>query len=798
MREALSSALGLLALLVVVQYDVIFLGRSLISTNYSNPVDYRGFVENYGPNYVPHEEWTRRNLWPYANIRDPGATWWQWEPGTQFLKQAIHDREWPFWDPYIAAGTPAMANLIPAFFFPPFLVVVLLGASPTLLNGYFLFLAWGASFATYLFVRRHDVGGAAAMVSAIAVMLSGAVHQHLGTFIGQTAVCLPAVLLATRWFFDRPSGRRAVAMAVVYAMTALASFPPLLLAIFSIAALYGVVVLVGEVSGPARWRAGAYWASALAISVGLVAFYYLPALAARAASPQMAEHYRLAGVETMPVWHLYQLLSGTLMGGIVTYLVPAIAAPGAYLPYIGLTTIALALLARASNVPRRRTLLFTSGLAIAVIVLKLVGAPVVQWIGQLPTLREIHIVHYFSIPVGVLIAFLAGLGVQALIEGTITRLRGAIVALAALAATESLWHVGVARGAFSSRGAEYWLRDWHVLAAITVPVAAAIFIATVVRRQPRANLAMVALLTALLTAEGLYNGWYPNPAAWDMFAHPAAYVQSLQRRGTLDRVFTYGAPNANINSAYRVFTLDSLMAFNPPRIYRLYQRYGAPPPQVFMRGAERMPPEAVLDRANVAVIGINLAFTPVVGEAVSRGYARAFDDGFIGLFERRTLPRFFFSSDYRVVAENAALDAIASGDPRQVVLETDPGMPASPNAATDPAVRVEAYRRNSAVVDVDAPRPGLLYASESFFGGWRATVNGTPAEILPANFAFRAVAVPAGRSQVVFRYWPPRLTEGLVVSLLSLIAAMALVAAPRFTVTGNREDGDAREDREDL
>ena len=43
-----------------------------------------------------------------------------------------------------------MANLIPAFFFPPFLVVVLLGAAPTLLNGYFLFLVWGASFVTYL------------------------------------------------------------------------------------------------------------------------------------------------------------------------------------------------------------------------------------------------------------------------------------------------------------------------------------------------------------------------------------------------------------------------------------------------------------------------------------------------------------------------------------------------------------------------------------------------------------------------------------------------------------------------
>ena len=94
----------LLALMSVVHYDVIFQGRSLVLTNHYNPLDYRPLAENYGPNFVPHEVWTLRNLFSYANIRDPGASWWQWEPSRVFLRRAIETREWPFWDPYVGAG----------------------------------------------------------------------------------------------------------------------------------------------------------------------------------------------------------------------------------------------------------------------------------------------------------------------------------------------------------------------------------------------------------------------------------------------------------------------------------------------------------------------------------------------------------------------------------------------------------------------------------------------------------------------------------------------------------------------
>jgi uncharacterized membrane protein YfhO len=91
-------------------------------------------------------------------------------------------------------------------------------------------------------------------------------------------------------------------------------------------------------------------------------------------------------------------------------------------------------------------------------------------------------------------------------------------------------------------------------------------------------------------------------------------------------------------------------------------------------------------------------------------------------------------------------------------------------------VHVEAYHLNSVSLTVDAPRPGLVYAAESYFAGWTATVNGQPARILPANYAFRAVEVPAGPSRIEFHYWPPGLTAGLGVSGTSVLGLAALVA----------------------
>jgi hypothetical protein len=289
------------------------------------------------------------------------------------------------------------------------------------------------------------------------------------------------------------------------------------------------------------------------------------------------------------------------------------------------------------------------------------------------------------------------------------------------------------------------------------------------------------MLLALVTAEGVFNNSYPSPHAFDIFKRPPPYVRLLQAATThtRERVLTFAVLNANLNSAFGIFTLDSLMPFNPPRVHELFRRYAGAPPEIFMREAKRIPPDPVLDRAGVGVVAIREAFQDLVREAEARGYTEMFRDGYLRLFRRTTLPRFFFSTQYRVVSPTAALDAIAEAPSREVVLETDPGFPSTPDAPGDPAVAVDAYRRNSFALSVDAPRPGIVYVSDSFFDGWTAAVNGRTTVIAPANYAFRAVPVPAGHSRIEFRYRPAGLTFGLALSVFSALTCLGVVLMSR-------------------
>jgi hypothetical protein len=93
-----------------------------------------------------------------------------------------------------------------------------------------------------------------------------------------------------------------------------------------------------------------------------------------------------------------------------------------------------------------------------------------------------------------------------------------------------------------------------------------------------------------------------------------------------------------------------------------------------------------------------------------------------------------------------------------------------------------------------APRPGLVYCSESFFPGWTVHVNGRPGRIVPANAAFRAVEVPAGPVTLEFAYWPPGLTAGLAVSgtsagLVGWLAVAGRRRRPSPAAAGRAEAG---------
>ena len=98
-----------------------------------------------------------------------------------------------------------------------------------------------------------------------------------------------------------------------------------------------------------------------------------------------------------------------------------------------------------------------------------------------------------------------------------------------------------------------------------------------------------------------------------------------------------------------------------------------------------------------------------------------------------------------------------------------------------PAV-IEEYRPHTVKITTDSPEDGYLILSDLYYPGWRATVDGSRAEICPGNFMFRAVRVDRGRHTIVFRYLPWTFYLGLLLALFALIVIIAVAVSSAVRV----------------
>jgi hypothetical protein len=90
-----------------------------------------------------------------------------------------------------------------------------------------------------------------------------------------------------------------------------------------------------------------------------------------------------------------------------------------------------------------------------------------------------------------------------------------------------------------------------------------------------------------------------------------------------------------------------------------------------------------------------------------------------------------------------------------------PGGPPAPSEK----VRYLELSADRVVLEADVDRPGAMVISETWYPGWRATVNGQPAPVLKAFRAMRAVPVPAGKVRVEMTYRSRPFELGALVSL---------------------------------
>ena len=118
----------------------------------------------------------------------------------------------------------------------------------------------------------------------------------------------------------------------------------------------------------------------------------------------------------------------------------------------------------------------------------------------------------------------------------------------------------------------------------------------------------------------------------------------------------------------------------------------------------------------------------------------------------RPLPRAFLVRRQVVAANGDAARRLTTEGPfplRTTAVTEEPidGLAQRP-AASDPtdSARVSSYEAERVVVRTKARRPALLVLTDSWFPGWKATVDGNDAPIHRVNYLIRGVPVPAGDS----------------------------------------------------
>lgn len=723
-------------------------------------------------------------------------------PQAEAFVRAIFASSWPLWDSTVSFGQPLLADPSAQVLYPPHWLNLLL--SPwryyvVFVLAHVLFTAEGA--------RRL---GMRLGLTPLAALLAGALWAASGPlqslvsawhhFAG--AAWIPWVLLAASGALTAPAPRRLRFWAVAQGAQLLAGSAEMATLTLALTGL----VAVGMPSSVPRLARLFGAAKAVGLAIALAAAVWIPAadLAAHSARRGLPEASRtLWSLHPARLFEVASPVRWHESGGPPPPLrLPQEPAPP-FLPsvYLGVVALILAAAGLARPGPHRLWLAAAA-----------TGAGLVALGPHTPTygtlVALVPPLGFFRYPtkawpaVGLAISLLAGFGWDAVRAGSCERrerwLRSLLAAVPLLLSTVAL---GLTLNA-SPVG--YGTVDPRPRAALGLGLGTLAYLA-VTWSGPR--LAPILGLLAVADLAGTHHDLNKTTTA-DLLAFRPPFVAAL-RTPDRSRLYVYDYTGirgrADLYLGHEPYVLASV----PPdlglaRSQVLSQRLYPFPPTAgrwgiegsFDLDARRLYPDFLsqlvlaLRAAEGTAAHLRLLRAGAVSH-VAALHQRGFEDLRLDqelptLFPEKLFvfsvpghrPRAYAVSRARIADDPEALRLLATGGVAladEVVLaagarELAPIVPSESEAS----VEIVDLRPDRVVLAAHLPAAGLVVLVDTWDAGWRATVDGHPAELLRANLAFRAVAVPAGDHHVEMVYRPRSVLLGAALSGLAIALLLGL------------------------
>jgi hypothetical protein len=726
----------------------------------------------------------------------------------------------PLWCPYTFAGMPFIHDVQVGAFYPPhvflyFLPDVMIGPALSWLIVAHVIVAGWAMFA---YARSQELNRTCALIAAIGYMFAGKWLLHIlaaGQYVMVGLAWLPFVLLLLERGVRRGGFLAATWAGVTLALVVLGSHPQLSFYSGLLIALWTLPPALEQTGALTpggrswrrialallRWSAGVAWCSFVALA--LVTVQLLPTMEAVAQTTR-----RAAGMQFNA---LAEFLLTTF--GLVGPAPLGLPSTMGWEYRTGWTVLWVATALMAPVLFRghaRRQL--QAAICLGLVVFGLGGAAVFQ---DFPGFRLFRIPSRMFLIAALPIALLVGAVTQALFDAlrsdpAMRRSLGRVLALVILVGLVSTTTVYWVRGRWLGTPL---LVYWGSL-MLTVPLAGWVIRRVTQAEHPpgRWTAARFQLAWGLLLLADLWA------MAWSMVSvrpqapiyAPSACVQLvLDRRQDHERVldrevagewertpFAFALPILN--------RVDPVRGYNPLDIRRykefvqfISDRDQAVPPA---NGIGNFPivNKSLLDLLGTRYLLQPIDLPPMEGEPVAVAHDPrwrkigedpapqthlfvAMDLQRLPVYavyeNREAFPRAFVVPRAEPLPEpDRILDTLKNADLHDVVfLEDYPREPAGPRSSGEfrPAAIVN-YQPNNITVEVDCAAPGFLVLTDPWYPGWTSTVDGRSTPIHRADYVFRAVAVPAGKHQVRFRFEPASLERGKMITAAALAAVLGL------------------------
>ncbi|MBI4245894.1 MAG: hypothetical protein HY614_01770, partial [Candidatus Rokubacteria bacterium] len=658
----------------------------------------------------------------------------------------------PLWNPHVFAGAPFFANPQSALLFPlTWLAAVLAPATAVTLVAILKLALAGVGM--YWFLRLLPLVPLAAAIGALAFMLSGPlvvwVHWSLGTAIAT----LPFLFAGSEWLRRRPTGARVVVVAFIVALALLSGYLQLSV-IALVAAGVWTLVRARDAARPGAFVAG--WTAAAGLGVLLSAVQLLPFIEyARESSvyayrsgwmPVMAVPPRAALTFLLPYYF------GTPAGGDFWgyWNFNEIAATVGIVPWVALP----AALAGRWRQTTTRALVALAALA-AVLCYDTPG--LTETLARVPPLSLV-VTYRYVVFLAFALAALGAVGIDALLatppgEARPLRLavRGgtAILVLATFAIVAGDYPILAATPARISPFLQY-------LAFLVLAAGAAL--AALWLGRPATPAAAAALLVAQLASTAPLAATY-NPVIDRATFYPAPppavrHVQAAEVREPGRVLF---AAVKNTGMLYGLHEVTGYDGMTPRRIGQLVSPVVGGGLNLIASGS--INPTVDLASPVFDLLGVRRLVVPRGMDALPPHFVLDYDGPDARVWRNpRALPRAFLVSRARCLDDPTALRLMHEGqvDFRAEVLIHD----CAPLGSTDAAggvgraeVTKDGGERVGVAVESDGP--AWLVLADTWFPGWRARVDGVEQPAWRADYAFRAVRVPAGQHVIEWSYRPP-------------------------------------------